>query len=68
MPGWYVDPTLQGTRGEHWSDFGGTAATMFGVDSAPLISHAQYMDVDAGFTTKIDTHFSAFADAGFNSQ
>jgi len=26
-----------------------------GIDAVPLISHAQYMDVDAGFTTKIDT-------------
>jgi len=48
-----------------WSDFGGNATTMFGPDSIPLISHAQYMDVDAGFTTKIDTHFSAFAEAGY---
>ena len=48
-----------------WSDFGGTATTMFGVGSVPLISHAQYMDVDAGFTTKINTHLSAFAEAGY---
>ena len=52
-------------RANFWSDFGGTATTMFGIDSVPLISHAQYMDVDAGFTTKIDTHLSAFADAGY---
>ena len=52
-------------RANVWSDFGGTAVTMFGPDSVPLISHAQYMDVDAGFTTKIDTHFSAFAEAGY---
>ena len=52
-------------RANFWSDFGGTAATLFGSDSIPLFSHAQYMDVDAGFTTKIDTHFSAFADAGY---
>ena len=52
-------------RANYWSDFGGMANTMFGVDSVPLISHAQYMDVDAGFTTKIDTHLSAFADAGY---
>jgi len=52
-------------RANVWSDFGGNAITMFGVDSVPLISHAQYMDVDAGFTTKIDTHLSAFAEAGY---
>jgi len=52
-------------RANYWSDFGGMANTMFGTDSALLISHAQYMDVDAGFTTKIDTHLSAFADAGY---
>jgi len=52
-------------RANFWSDFGGTANTMFDMDSVPLISHAQYMDVDAGFTTKIDTHFSAFVDAGY---
>jgi len=52
-------------RANFWSDFGGTANTMFDVDSVPLISHAQYMDVDAGFTTKINAHFSAFADAGY---
>jgi len=52
-------------RANFWSDFGGNATTMFGVDSVPLISHAQYMDVDAGFTTKINTHLSAFADAGY---
>jgi|GEM_PF-3431936 len=47
-----------------WSDFGPNLTTLFGPDSVPLISHGQYMDVDAGFTTKIDTHFSAFAEAG----
>ena len=52
-------------RANFWSDFGGTAATLFGPDSIPLVSHAQYMDVDAGFTTKIATHFSAFAEAGY---
>ena len=52
-------------RVNFWSDFGGNSTTMFGVDSIPLISHAQYMDVDAGFTTKINTHLSAFADAGY---
>ena len=52
-------------RANFWSDFGGTAATLFGPDSVPLISHGQYMDVDAGFTTKIDTHLSAFVDAGY---
>jgi hypothetical protein len=43
---------------------GSNSATLFGIDSIPLISHAQYMDVDAGFITKINTHLSAFADAG----
>jgi len=52
-------------RANYWSDFGGTSATLFGPDSVPLISHAQYMDVGAGFTTKINTHLSAFADAGY---
>ena len=52
-------------RANFWSDFGGDATTMFGMDSVPLISHAQYMDVDAGFTTKINAHLSAFADAGY---
>jgi len=52
-------------RANYWSDFGGNATTMFGVDSIPLISHAQYMDVDAGFTTKINAHLSAFAEAGY---
>ena len=52
-------------RANFWSDFGGTAATLFGPDTVPLISHAQYMDVDAGFTTKINAHISAFADAGY---
>jgi len=52
-------------RANFWSDFGGNATTMFGVDSVPLISHAQYMDVDAGFTTKINAHLSAFADVGY---
>jgi outer membrane autotransporter protein len=48
-----------------WSDFGPPSVTLFGPDSVPLISRGQYMDVDAGFTTKIDTHFSAFAEAGY---
>jgi len=48
-----------------WSDFGPTSTTLFGSDMVPLISRGQYMDVDAGFTTKIDTHFSAFAEAGY---
>jgi outer membrane autotransporter protein len=48
-----------------WSDFGPPSVTLFGIDSVPLISRGQYMDVDAGFTTKIDTHFSAFAEAGY---
>jgi len=52
-------------RANFWSDFGGTSATLFGPDSVPLISHAQYMDVDAGFVTKMNTHLSAFADAGY---
>ena len=52
-------------RVNYWSDFGGNSATLFGTDSIPLIPHARYMDVDAGFTTKIDTHLSAFADAGY---
>jgi len=52
-------------RANFWSDFGSSAATLFGPDSISLISHAQYMDVDAGFTTKTDTHFSAFVDAGY---
>jgi len=52
-------------RANYWSDFGGTAMTTFGPDTVPLISHAQYMDVDAGFTTRINAHLSAFADAGY---
>jgi len=52
-------------RANYWDDFGGNSTTMFGIDAVPLISHAQYMDVDAGFTTRIDTHFSAFAEAGY---
>jgi outer membrane autotransporter protein len=48
-----------------WSDFGPTSTTLFGQDQVPLISRGQYMDVDAGFTTRIDTHFSAFAEAGY---
>jgi len=55
-------------RANFWSGFGSTAATLFGPDRIPLISHAQYMDVDAGFTTKIDTHFSAFAKRVISSQ
>ena len=49
----------------YWSDFGGTAVTTFEPDAVPVISHAQYMDVDAGLTTKIDPHLSAFAEAGY---
>ena len=52
-------------RANVWSDLGGSAATKFGPDRVPLVSQAQYMDVDAGFTTKIDAHFSAYADAGY---
>jgi len=52
-------------RVNFWSDFGPSSATLFGPDIAPLISHTQYMDVDAGFTTRINTHLSAFADAGY---
>ena len=52
-------------RVNFWSDFGPSSATLFGPDIVPLISHAQYMDVDTGFTTKINTHLSAFADAGY---
>jgi len=48
-----------------WSDFGPVSTTFFGSDSTLLISRGQYMDVDAGFTTKIDTHFSGFAEAGY---
>ena len=52
-------------RANFWSDFGGTATTMFGVDSVPLISRAQYVDLDLGFTAKINTHLSAFTDVGY---
>jgi len=52
-------------RANVWSDFGCTSVTMFGPDSVPLIARGQYMDVDAGLTTKIDNHFSAFADADY---
>jgi len=53
-------------RANVWSDFGGNPTTMFGpVDMVPLISHAQYMDVDAGLTTKINAHLTAFTDAGY---
>ena len=52
-------------RANFWSDFGGNPTTVFGVDSVPLISHAQYMYVGGGFTTRINTHLSAFADAGY---
>jgi len=52
-------------RANFWSDFGGTAVTLFAPDSVPLVSHARYMDVDVGFTTRIDSHFSAFVDAGY---
>ena len=52
-------------RADFWSDFGGNAATLFGLDSVPLISHAQYMDVGGGFSTKINAHLSAFAEAGY---
>ena len=48
-----------------WSDFGPRAVTLFGIDSAPLISRGQYIDVDVGFTTKINAHLSAFTDAGY---
>ena len=52
-------------RANFWSDFGGTAATLFGPDSIPLISHAQYMDIGGGFTTEFNAHLSGFADAGY---
>jgi len=52
-------------RANYWNDFGGNSTAMFGIDAVPLISHAQYMDVGGGFTTKISTHLSAFVDAGY---
>ena len=52
-------------RANCWSDFGSNATTMFGPDAVPLISHAQYMDVDARFASRINAHLSAFADAGY---
>jgi len=52
-------------RANVWSDFGPTSTMLFGPDIVPLISHAHYMDVDAGFTTKINAHLSAFAEAGY---
>ena len=52
-------------RANYWSDFGGTAVMMFGPDDVPLVSHAQYMDVNAGFTARIDTHLSGFAEVGY---
>ena len=51
-------------RVNYWNNMDGNIVK-FGIDMVPLISEAQYMDVDAGLTTKIDTHFSAFADAGY---
>jgi len=53
-----------------WRDWGGFVATQFGeqrtgMGTALLISQAQYMDVTAGFTTKIDSHLSGFVDAGY---
>jgi len=58
-----TDEPTQYMRANVWSGFGGNAATMFGPDRAPLISHAQYMDID--FSTKINAHLSAFSDAGY---
>jgi len=52
-------------RTNYWNDFGGNPTTVFGGDLVPLIAHAQYMDVTGGVTTKIDTHLSAFVDAGY---
>jgi len=52
-------------RANYWSDFGGNDTTVFGGDIVPLITHAQYMDVDAGFATKINAHLAAFAEAGY---
>jgi outer membrane autotransporter protein len=52
-------------RSNFWSNFGGSAATRFGIDSVPLISQAQYMDFDAGFTAKINADLSAFTNVGY---
>jgi len=48
-----------------WSDFGPNSVALFGPTVVPLISRGQYMDVDAGFTTRINAHLSAFVDAGY---
>ena len=50
-------------RANYWNDFGGNDTTVFGGDIVPVITRAQYMDVDAGFATKINTHLAAFAEA-----
>jgi outer membrane autotransporter protein len=52
-------------RANYWNDFGGNDTTVFGGDIVPVITHAQYMDVDAGFATKINAHLAAFAEAGY---
>jgi outer membrane autotransporter protein len=52
-------------RANYWSDFGGTASTLFTPDMVPLISHGQYMDFNAGFNTNINANLSAYVDAGY---
>ena len=52
-------------RADFWDNLSGNSKVLFGTDPIPLISQAQYMDVAAGFTTRINSNFSAFADAGY---
>ena len=52
-------------RTDFWDNLSGNSTVLFGTDRVPLTSQAQYMDVAAGFTTKINSNFSAFADAGY---
>ena len=52
-------------RANFWSDLGGTATTLFDQDAVPVNLRTQYMDVAAGFTSRINNHFSGFVDAGY---
>ena len=44
-------------RTDFWDNLSGNSTVLFGTDRIPLTSQAQYMDVAAGFTTKINFQF-----------
>lgn len=66
--------SIDGTNGEvwepyarvnFWHDWGGTATTMFGADSIPLLEQASRLEFAGGVTTRIDKRLDAYLQAGY---